>query len=158
LAVLPGDRGPATADLRLTVFDVGQGSAALVETPGGARLLVDAGGFAGSSFDVGERVVARALLTLGVRRLDAVAMSHEDFDHAGGVPSILDLFEGKELWISAPLHRRGRAARIEAEAVGEGRVLRILAAGDRWVLGGATVEILHPPRSADLATDNDLSL
>ena len=34
-------------DLRVTVFDVGQGSATLVEAPHGRVMLVDGGGFGG---------------------------------------------------------------------------------------------------------------
>ena len=42
-------------DLRVTLLDVGQGSAALLEPPGGHTVLVDGGGFAdNAAFDVGR--------------------------------------------------------------------------------------------------------
>lgn len=167
LAVLPGERlrlpgadagdGPAPPGaLRLTVFDVGQGSSALLETPLGERLLVDAGGFAGSSFDVGERVLARSLLTVGIRRLDAVAASHEDFDHVGGMPAILGLFPGRELWISAADHARHRLERIESLAAARGRALRLNERGRRFRFGGALIEVLHPSRGERSEKDNEL--
>jgi beta-lactamase superfamily II metal-dependent hydrolase len=169
LCLIPGERaGPLETTvresaapagvLRLTVLDVGQGSAALIESPGGRRLLVDGGGFAASSFDVGERVVARALLTLGVRNLSAVAMTHEDFDHVGGLPAILDLFPGEEIWAPAASRANPAVARIARIGVKNGRSLRYLARGMRFDFGGAAIEVYHPPRSPGAARDNDLSL
>ncbi len=71
--------------LHVTFIDVGQGDAAFVRFPGGATLLVDAGGLPGSSsFDVGDRVVGPVLRQAGVRRLDTVALTHGDADHIGG--------------------------------------------------------------------------
>jgi len=169
VCLLPGERPAlrgltvreATAPpgaLRLTVFDVGQGSSALVELPGGARLLVDGGGFAASSFDVGERVIARSLLTLGVRNLSAIAITHEDFDHVGGIPSILELFPGEEIWVpSAGRVNRG-VARIAELGVEKGRAVRLMLRGMRFDFGGARIEVLHPPRSPGPVRDNDLSL
>jgi competence protein ComEC len=167
LCLLPGERpGPARAlaggdpapegALRITVLDVGQGSSALVETPLGARLLVDAGGFGGSTFDVGARVVARTILTMGLRRLDAIAASHEDFDHVGGIPGVLDIFPGGELWISATDHAGGRLRGLEALAVDSGRALRLNARGMRIALGGAVIDLLHPARGEISTKDNDL--
>ncbi|MDY6830395.1 MAG: hypothetical protein SWC96_00895 [Thermodesulfobacteriota bacterium] len=46
-------------DLRVTILDVGQGNAAVPELPGGKVVLIDGGGFAGTStFDPGEKVMA----------------------------------------------------------------------------------------------------
>lgn len=157
---LPAERAPAAdgRSLTITFLDVGQGSSALVETPDGLRLLVDAGGFAGSTFDVGERVVSRALLTMGIRRLDAVAVSHADFDHSGGIPSILEAFPGAELWLTSGARRSERMASIAELALGRGRTLRLLLPGRRFRFGGALVEALHPPRGWDRPGSNDDSL
>jgi competence protein ComEC len=165
LSCLPGEGilgrerdAPARSGLRLTVFDVGQGSASLIETPGGARLLVDAGGFARSALDVGERVVGRALLSLGVRRLDAVAVSHGDFDHAGGMRAILEMFPGGEIWVAAAERDAGRLGPLLDAAARRGRALRLLAAGRSFEFSGARVEALHPPRTGGGLGANDRSL
>lgn len=51
------------ADLRVAIMDVGDGSAALLELPGGKTMLIDGGGFSDSSvFDVGKSIVAPFLL------------------------------------------------------------------------------------------------
>ncbi|HET9481812.1 MAG TPA: ComEC/Rec2 family competence protein, partial [Candidatus Polarisedimenticolia bacterium] len=57
LLAAPLDTRAAPEGLLVTMLDVGQGEAVLVETPGRARSLVDAGGFARGQFDTGDRVV-----------------------------------------------------------------------------------------------------
>ena len=93
---------PAADRLRLTMVDVGQGDAILVQTPDGHALLVDAGGTPGP-FDIGGRVVTPALWALGVRRLDWLAMSHGDRDHVGGAPSVLRDLAPAEIWEGVPV-------------------------------------------------------
>jgi len=44
--------------LRITAIDVGQGNSILARLPHGYNMLIDGGGFAESSFDVGKAVVA----------------------------------------------------------------------------------------------------
>ena len=92
--------------LRVTFIDVGQGDAALVQFPRGATMLVDAGGLtSASSFDIGDRVVAPVLRHLGIRRLDSVAVTHGDLDHAGGAASIVREFRPRDVWEGIPVPR-----------------------------------------------------
>ena len=70
---------PATT-LRLTVLDVGEGSAALVEGPG-LTALIDTGR--------AEADVASQLERRGIHHLDLMLVSHDQADHAGGAPGVL---------------------------------------------------------------------
>ncbi|HYC21864.1 MAG TPA: ComEC/Rec2 family competence protein, partial [Candidatus Bathyarchaeia archaeon] len=79
-------------------LDVGQGDAAIVELPaGGPALVVDGGGL-GGSFDPGEQIVARRLWADKVWRLDALALSHPQFDHYGGLTAITERFAPRAFW------------------------------------------------------------
>jgi competence protein ComEC len=132
--------------LRVTVLDVGQGDATLVQTPDGRALLVDAGGLPGGArFDIGERVVAPAAWHLGVRRLEAIVVTHGDPDHADGVPSVLEMIPPRELWEGIPVAGHRSLLAIERGAarrrVGRTRV----RAGDAFRFGAVSVEVLHPP-------------
>jgi competence protein ComEC len=89
---------PVDGRLRITVLDVGQGDAIVVEGPDGRALLVDAGGGGPYRLDAGERVVAPFLWNRGVLRLQAVVVTHADADHAGGIPAIRDRFTVREPW------------------------------------------------------------
>jgi competence protein ComEC len=83
--------------LRITVLDVGQADAIVIETPAHHAMLVDAGGRLerGPQGDdsvaerVGERIVVPFLIREGVHHLDAVILSHPHGDHAGGCSPVL---------------------------------------------------------------------
>lgn len=71
----------------VSVLDVGQGLSVLVQTSQ-HLLLYDAGPAIEEGFDAGESVVVPYVLGLGRSRLDAVVISHDDQDHAGGFPAV----------------------------------------------------------------------
>ncbi len=115
--------------VRLTVLDVGQGTAALVETAH-HRLLYDAGPSFLTGGDMGDRVVLPALRGLGYRRLDLVVVSHADLDHAGGVSSVV-----AEVAVGGLLG---------GEAV-PGLDVRPCTAGTKWRWDGVEFAVLAPP-------------
>lgn len=81
--------------LTVTVMDVGQGLAVLVETRHHA-LLYDAGP-AFRMRDAGESVVLPVMRAAGATRLDRLVVSHDDLDHRGGARSVLEQFPGATL-------------------------------------------------------------
>jgi competence protein ComEC len=104
---------PADGLLRLTVLDVGQGDAIVVEMPDGRALLVDAGSGGPMRLDAGERVVAPFLWNRGILRLAGVAVTHDDSDHAGGVAAVRRLFAIDEEWTAASPATPRRFGRAE---------------------------------------------
>ncbi|MDX2445598.1 MAG: DNA internalization-related competence protein ComEC/Rec2 [Desulfobacterales bacterium] len=73
-------------DLRIMIFDVGQGSAALIELPGGRNLLIDGGGFADNAvFDTGKNVIAPYLLRNKIKTIHTLFLSHPNSDHLNGL-------------------------------------------------------------------------
>ena len=73
-------------DLKATVIDVGLGSAALLELPGGGVFVVDGGGFSERSlFDVGATVVAPVLWYRKIKTIDTIILSHPNSDHLNGL-------------------------------------------------------------------------
>jgi competence protein ComEC len=100
--ILPcsGDEGN---DLALHFLDVGQGDGAVVRTPRGRWVVIDAGPASDRS-DAGARVVAPFLERHGARSVAAVVISHAHLDHIGGIPSLLDRFPvGEVLEPGAPV-------------------------------------------------------
>jgi competence protein ComEC len=130
--------------LRVTFIDVGQGDAALVRFPRGAAMLVDAGGLTGSSFDIGDRVVGPVLRAAGIRRLDAIVLTHGDPDHIGGAVSVIREFRPRQVWegIVVPSFEPLRALRTEAQSVRSTWVN--VKTGDRAVFDDVEVAVRHP--------------
>jgi competence protein ComEC len=87
-----------SSDLKFTVIDVGQGNSTLVQFPGGSNMLIDGGGFAQSSFDVGKSVIAPFLHYRRLNRIDTVVLSHPHPDHLLGLIHVLNHFKVREIW------------------------------------------------------------
>ncbi|WP_368647034.1 ComEC/Rec2 family competence protein [Castellaniella ginsengisoli] len=136
---------PGEGEWDLHALDVGQGSALLIRTARHA-LLFDAGARHARDADEGARTVVPALKALGVRRLDALIVSHADLDHAGGVRSVLAAVPVAQAFASFDLEAWLRA---ETRKLGEAVTPLPLAAvpcrfGDRWRLDGVEFEFLWP--------------
>ncbi|GGO80378.1 DNA internalization-related competence protein ComEC/Rec2 [Marinobacterium nitratireducens] len=131
-----GERG----GLRAWVFDVGQGTAVLVESDG-RRLLYDTGpGYLSGSTAL-ERSVLPLLRRDGVRRLERLVVSHADNDHAGGRRYLL-----RRLNV---VRRQSGSARLQAR---EG--YDACRAGERWRWGDTQFHYLHGGGGGD---ENDSS-
>lgn len=131
--------------LHVTFLDVGQGDAVFVRFPRGHTMLVDAGGApGGSTFDIGDRVVGQALRTLGIARLDTVALTHGDADHIGGAASIVGEFRPWDVWegIPVPASLELQALQQRAERV-RARWTRVRDR-DEMAIDGVRVVVHHP--------------
>ncbi|HHQ13547.1 MAG TPA: DNA internalization-related competence protein ComEC/Rec2, partial [Chromatiales bacterium] len=87
------------ARLRVTVADVGQGLAVVVQTR--RHVLLYDTGPAYDNGDAGRSVVVPTLRYLGLTRLDRIVVSHSDTDHSGGLRSILRQYPGTRVMTSA---------------------------------------------------------
>ena len=137
---------PVVPGMRLTMLDVGQGEALVLES-GERRLQIDAGGapFGSGAFDIGARVVAPSLWARDVPRLDAVLITHGDPDHMGGAHVLLEDFSPRQLWegVVVPRHEPSALLRQLAAMKGIEPVPRRAGEAFRW--GRARIRVLHPP-------------
>ena len=140
--------------LEVHVIDVGQGDSLLLRFPNGRNLLVDAGGWQ-DEYREGRgagKVVADYLRRLGVRRLDALVLTHPHEDHAAGAIYLNGRFEIGALLVSPAgfLDRAGEQADpayrgLLATAAAKKTTVRELFSGDMVLLDPRVrVEVLGP--------------
>jgi competence protein ComEC len=138
------ERGAA----RVTVLDVGQGLAVIVETRHHV-LVYDAGPSFRTGSDTGQLVVVPFLQARGIRLVDRIAVSHDDDDHKGGVSSVLALMPTRRLTLGPSLHTGfGAAARVEQR--------ESCQRGAAWNWDGVSFRWLHPG-ARRFERDNDNS-
>ncbi|AVP96125.1 DNA internalization-related competence protein ComEC/Rec2 [Ahniella affigens] len=125
---VPAINPVALGHVRISVLDVGQGLAVLVQTRA-HNLLYDTGARTRGGFDLGEVVVVPALRSLGVRQLDRLIISHLDNDHAGGRQAV----------------RRAYPAALEQVGIETDPSARC-ERGEHWEWDGVQFQFLHPPR------------
>jgi competence protein ComEC len=125
---------PAAGELHLTALDIGQGTAVLIEA-GGRRLLYDTGPRLGPDTDAGLRVILPYLRSRGIRRLDAMVVSHQDLDHSGGALTVLRNLPVD--WVASSL-------RPEHSIVQQARRHYPCQRGQGWQWGDTRFRWLHP--------------
>ena len=126
------DAAGPVAGLRVSVLDVGQRDAILLQPAGAPAVLVD-GGPPGDD-------LATKLRAAGVERLGAAIVTHEQSDHAGGIEELL----GRIPVARFAYARIGRRLLGEAETAGAAPVR--IAAGGALRSGRLRIEVLWPPR------------
>jgi competence protein ComEC len=120
------------AGLRVSVLDIGQGDAILLQPAGAPAVLVDGG-------PPGDGLVSK-LRAAGVERLGVAVVTHDQSDHAGGIRELLGTMPVDRLGY-AVLHRS-----TLAEADATGAVPLRLARGDELRSGRLRLDVLWPPR------------
>ena len=114
----------------LTVLDVGQGSAAVVETAGHV-VLFDPGPAYGPEADAGGRVVVPYLRSRGWHSVNAVVVSHADTDHSAGLAAVSAQWPAAVVWWGG-----------DGGAAQHGR--QPCRAGLEWQFDGVRFRFLHP--------------
>jgi len=161
--VLTRRAGAPRDKLRITVFDVGQGDASMLDLPDGRAVLVDGGGLVGSPIDTGRAVVAPMLRSRRRSKIEVVVLTHPHPDHFGGLMSSLEGVRVGEFWDTGQGELEGAGpAYAELLAALRERGVPIvrpssLCARPR-AFGAATLEVLAPcPGPTPFANPNDNS-
>jgi competence protein ComEC len=92
---------PNEPDLKLTVLDVGQGTAVVVQV-GSNTLVYDTGPKYTDNFDAGSGVIVPYLHAQGIVHIDRLVVSHSDMDHAGGMAGLLEKMSADQLLAGQP--------------------------------------------------------
>ncbi len=133
---------PAPGEFTLTVLDVGQGLASVIETAT-QTLVFDTGPQYRGDSDAGQRVLLPFLRARGITQLQHLIVSHDDNDHAGGVLAVQGALPIQHLYLSRPVH--GVAATTCTD-------------GMTWEADGVSFRFLHPHPEDVAAGLSDINL
>ncbi|HUQ77966.1 MAG TPA: ComEC/Rec2 family competence protein [Patescibacteria group bacterium] len=125
---------------RITVLDVGQGDAILVEGGGGGRMLIDGG-------PDPDRLLVELDRRLPPwdRRIDILVLTHPHEDHVAGLPLLLERYRIGQVFESGMRGRGpGYAAFARDLAADRARPLGTLATGARIALDDIRLRVLWP--------------
>jgi len=136
------------SDLRVTVIDVGDGNAALLEIPGGYTIMIDGGGFPdNSSFDVGARIIAPFLWCKKIKTVDLLILSHPNSDHLNGLIYLADHFNVKTLWTNGEPSNTLGYHNLMKVCAGRGILSPPYAHMAReHQISGVRLDLLYPPQ------------
>ena len=123
----------------VTVLDVGQGDAILVEGSRGGRLLIDGG-------PDPDRLLVELDRRIPPwdRRLDVVVLSHPHEDHVAGLAMLLERYRVGRTFEPGMLGPGPGYAAWAAELAGRPTPGSLLAAGDRLAVDDIALEVLWP--------------
>lgn len=141
-----------------TVLDVGHGLSVFLEFPDRTNLLYDAGSVDES---VGRNDIGPFMWSQGVRRIDALVLSHPDADHVNAVPDLVKRFRVGKVFVNEGFGLSSLGQELLKILARDGLKHAELNAGDVLTLGAARVITLNPPSGApprSAERQNDASL
>jgi competence protein ComEC len=140
---------PETGALWVTVLDVGQGTAVLLQTRR-HQLLYDVGPDFDSGYNSYDGIIEPYLRDSGRRKLDALVLSHGDRDHSGSFGALWAVQQPAQIFA-------GELLELTAELAAEGTpVLQRVAScheGQRWHWDGVSFEFLPAVVGEDTASN-----
>lgn len=144
--------------LELTMLDVGQGEAIVMETSRGTTYLIDGG--SSNVNKVGTYRIQPFLLARGVRKIDYLFITHMHYDHYSGV---IDLIENREIKINhivlPKFFIRDKAYQeFTALVKKHGIPLLYIEAGDTFRDGDLILTCLHPSAQFLMSNVNSYSM
>ncbi len=142
----------AQEKMTVTVIDVGQADAILLQTEG-KNILVDSG-----LSDSADKLVAE-LRKLGVKKVDVLVATHPHADHIGGMNAVLKNFEVGKIYDSGQV-TTSKMYQKYLKTVKEKKIpFALLRASDRIEFGsdGAVLEVLGPQEPLLKDTRSDLN-
>lgn len=164
LALLFSLPPPWKYPLEVTALNVGHGDCVFILTPWNQVVLVDGGGdspyWQERGRNVGLERVVPYLRHRGVRKVDAVVLSHPDEDHLFGLLAVLEHFEIGAVFDNGQPAASQTYEKYVALLADKGIPRYKVRAGDQLTLrGGVRIRFLHPrEETVQFLTHNDASV
>jgi len=139
----PAEPFVSSGELRVWFFDVGQGDAIFIDTPDHRQILVDGGPSQEVLSKLGQ------VMPPWDRSIDAIVLTHPHKDHVAGLVSVLDRYDVAAVYDGGAMSHTGEMDAFGEDVVAEGSAIDHVVAGDRFVYGAVTLDVLAPMRTFD---------
>ena len=148
--------------LSVTLLSLGAGQCAVVETPAGRTMMIDAG----SSSHVGSagqvhrsRICARPRHT----SIDTMLLTHSDYDHISAAGGVAQVYDVREVLVGGRFREHARSSARPKQLLRTFDALdippRVVEPGQHIPLGrGAELEILWPPPTGTELSSNESAI
>ena len=133
---------------RVTFFDVGQGDATALRHDD-QTLLVDGGR---------DSRLLPLLADRGIRRIDAVVLTHAHPDHCGALPQLVEQFDVGAVWITPRKFTGDCAERLRDACTRSRTPLHFIRDGSQLTLGAFTITALLADTNFRRAPENNASV
>lgn len=130
------------AYLEVSFFDVGQGDSIFIKAPGNYQVLIDGGPSYSKVLDGLSRE-----MPFNDKEIDLMILSHPESDHMTGLLSVLENYKVDNiLWTG--IEKEGEKFETWKRMINEeGANIYYANAGDRVIMGDASLEIVNPKES-----------
>ena len=144
--------GVGSKRLQVWFVDVGQGDAALIKSPTGKVVLVDAGPRGG------DKPILRLLEREGLTQIDLALLTHAHADHIGGFQGVLDTIAIKTALDPGVPHTTATYRNLMGAFKEKAVAVKLARRGRKIGLGGgAMLHILAPEEPLLRGTRSDLN-
>jgi competence protein ComEC len=152
---------PTKKELKVTYIDVGQGASAMIETPCGKVILIDAGGeaaYRGEPGAVGERILLPLLRVENIRKIDLAVITHPHEDHFGGFIPLIETIAVDTMLISPVSGDLVYYIDLLDRAASLGVDIHKVNAGQVWSCGpDMALEFIYPNENLLSGAGDDLN-
>ncbi|MYL37235.1 DNA internalization-related competence protein ComEC/Rec2 [Halobacillus litoralis] len=133
----------------VTMLDIGQGDSFVIELPYRKGVwMIDAAGpppYMEDETRTAKTVIVPFLKSRGIDTIDTILITHEDSDHNGSVPYLIDQLDVGNV-VTSPFYP------VQYKGVKQ----REASAGDHLKTDGLSMRVLHPAENTGDANDNSL--
>ena len=127
--IFPKIDTPKYGTAAVTIFDVGQGLAVLIQTQN-HTLLYDTGDKFGEHKSIADHVIIPWLTHQNIKKLDLIVISHDDQDHTGGLKSLTQYSKNTLVISGTPIKKFPNASLATKHP-------------DQWVWDGITFKVIR---------------
>lgn len=141
-------------ELTINFIDVGQGDSSIIRYKG-KTIMLDTGGSANSSYDIGKNLLHRYLLNQNIHKINYMMLSHLDADHCQGGIFILKNMKVENLIICKQAEDSNLYQEITSICNEKKINIIYVQKGNKINIQNLKIEILHPEEN--LISENPLN-